>query len=88
MLAIKSGDSGEGKLKKYDTFSTEISSADGTMDVAKLVSGDNQKATPVPEPLDLQAKPVKRDVSPASGVGTPPDSAPCDQSQVSCCKWQ
>ncbi len=85
MLAVKSGESGEGKLKKYEPFKSEVTSSDGMLDVSSLVPLKAPSASPssIPEPLTLPPNPVqqiKRDVSPPSGVSTPPDSAVFDQS--------
>ena len=87
MVAIKSGEPGEDKLKKYDPFSTEVSSSDGTLDISSLVPLEavEKPSAPssIPEPLVLLPNPlqqIKRDVSPPSGVSTPPDSALCDLS--------
>nr|QIA61845.1 hypoxia-inducible factor 1-alpha-like protein [Halichondria panicea] len=87
MVAIKSGEPGEDKLKKYDPFSTEVSSSDGMLDVSSLVPLEavEKPSAPssIPEPLVLLPNPlqqIKRDVSPPSGVSTPPDSALCDLS--------
>ncbi len=88
MLAVKNGDSGEGKLKKYDPFKTEVSSADGTLDVSSLVPVEAAKQSCASsssslEPLSLAPNPVqhiKRDVSPPTGVKTPPSSSVFDQS--------
>lgn len=86
MLAIKSGKSGEGKLKKYEPFKAKVASSDGTLDIASLVSLKGEKAatpTNVPEPLVLSSslpEEVKCDMSPPSSVNTPPDSAVYNQS--------
>ncbi len=87
MVAIKNGEPGEEKLKKYDSFNTEVSSSDGTLNISSLVplkTAEKPSApSPIPEPLVLLPNPlqqIKRDVSPPSGVSTPPDSALFDQS--------
>ena len=62
MLAIKNGESGENKLKKYDPFSSQVSSTDGTLNVSALVSLDTkEKATPTsaPESLVLPSNPAQ-----------------------------
>ena len=85
MKAIKIGEKGEDKVKKYDPFDSEVSSANGKLDINALAnptapagSGLNEPPAPIktikkesasPPPVDVATSPKDLVTPPSSILG-------------------